>query len=139
MKVRLYAALLAALTFLTTLSYGQAVNGTILGTITDITGATVAGAKVTAQETNTGTTRNTVTNDTGNFEFPNLPPGTYTITVEQNGFKKVSRGNVEPTRRLLPRRVTELQQFGQFVIDDHAFARCMPINAGDLALHVAAR
>lgn len=109
MKVRLYAALLAALTFLTTLSYGQAVNGTILGTITDITGATVAGAKVTAQETNTGTTRNTVTNDTGNFEFPNLPPGTYTITVEQNGFKKVSRGNVELAVNSTPRVDLALQ------------------------------
>jgi hypothetical protein len=54
---------------------GQAVNGTLLGTITDPSGATVAGAKVTATEVTTGLIRESVTNESGNFTFPDTPPG----------------------------------------------------------------
>ena len=53
-------------------------NGTLLGTVTDTTGATVAGAKVTATETATGLIHESVTNDSGNYTFPDMPPGTYT-------------------------------------------------------------
>ena len=36
-----------------------------------------------------------MTNESGNYSFPDLPPGTYTVTAEQTGFKKISRANVD--------------------------------------------
>ena len=74
---------------------GQAVNGTLLGTVSDATGASVAGAKVMASETTTGAIHESSTNESGNYTFPNLQPGKYTVTVEANGFKKLSRQNID--------------------------------------------
>jgi hypothetical protein len=74
---------------------GQAVNATLLGTVTDSSGAAVANVKVTITETNTGINRTSTTNDSGNYVFPDLPPGTYTVTAEQPGFKRESRAGVD--------------------------------------------
>src|SRR5437867_2317298 len=82
-------ALLAAL-FTGTASgllYGQAISGSLLGTISDSSGATVPGAKVQITEVNTGVTRNMETNDSGNYGFPALEPGRYRVTVEHTGFR----------------------------------------------------
>src|SRR5579872_3889107 len=76
------------------LSFAQAVNATLLGSVTDATGAIVPGAKVTITEASTGTTRTGVTNDSGNYTFPDIPPGTYSVSVERSGFKKESRTGV---------------------------------------------
>ena len=67
--------------------YAQAVSGTILGTVTDPGGAAVTNAQVTIVLTGQETTYNTVTNESGNFTEPNLPSGTYTVTVAAPGFK----------------------------------------------------
>jgi hypothetical protein len=75
--------------------FGQAVNATLLGTITDTTGATVPGAKVTATETTTGLIHESVTNDSGNYTIPDIPPGKYTITAEAKGFKKDTHQNID--------------------------------------------
>jgi hypothetical protein len=76
-------------------SPGQAVNGTLLGTVTDLTGAVVANAKVIATETSTGTTHESVTNNSGNYTFPDMPPGPYSVTVTANGFKKAAQENID--------------------------------------------
>jgi hypothetical protein len=55
--------------------FGQAVNATRLGTITDSTGASVAGAKVIATETATGLIHDSVTNESGNFTLSDMTPG----------------------------------------------------------------
>jgi hypothetical protein len=73
---------------------GQAVNGTLLGTITDASGATVTGAKVSATASETGAVHETVSNESGNFSFPDLRPGTYAISAEASGFKRVSQQNI---------------------------------------------
>jgi len=75
--------------------FGQAVNATLLGTVTDSTGATVPGAKVTATETATGLIHESVTNDSGNYTFPDVPPGKYSITAEAKGFKKDTHQNID--------------------------------------------
>src|SRR5262249_7337926 len=75
--------------------YAQAVNATLLGTVTDATGAVVANAKVTVTEVNTGTGRSADTNGSGNYAFPDMPPGQYTVTVEMAGFKKEIRRNID--------------------------------------------
>jgi len=76
-------------------SFGQAVSGTLLGTVADTTGATVANAKVTATAVATSTSYESVTNSAGNYTIPNLPPGTYTVTVVAQGFKKVTNQNID--------------------------------------------
>ncbi len=73
----------------------QAVNATLLGAVTDSSGAVVANAKVTITETNTGISRTSQTNESGNYVFPDLPPGTYTVTAEQSGFKRASRASID--------------------------------------------
>lgn len=75
--------------------WGQAVTATLVGTITDASGAVVVNSKVVATETNTGVSRTAATNESGNYSFPNLPPGTYAVTAEQPGFKKAARSGVD--------------------------------------------
>src|SRR5260370_5584216 len=74
---------------------GQAVSATLLGTVTDSSGGAVAGAKVTATEMKTGVSRSTTTNDSGNYEFADVPPGQYAVATEKQGFKKVVHSGVD--------------------------------------------
>ena len=69
----------------------QTIRGSISGTIIDPSQARVANAKVTALEQGKGTVTETVSDSTGRFVFPELFPGTYTLTVEAPGFKKFER------------------------------------------------
>ena len=74
---------------------GQAVNGNLLGTITDSTGAAVSGAKITVTEQDQNVSRSATTNDSGFYSFPDVPPGLYKVTAEKTGFKTVVRPNIE--------------------------------------------
>jgi hypothetical protein len=75
-------------------SYAQQ-NGSIIGTVTDPSGAVVPGAKVTATNTATGRAQSTLTGASGTFSIPQVAPGTYTVTVEKSGFQRyVSSGVV---------------------------------------------
>jgi hypothetical protein len=65
----------------------QTFRGTILGTVTDPSGAVVAGAKVTVKNTGTGLERATETSSDGSYSVPELPIGTYNVTVSQSGFQ----------------------------------------------------
>src|SRR5690349_2803315 len=76
-------------------AFSQAVNATILGSITDIAGGVVASARVTVTETQTGVSRTGQANESGNYTFPDLPPGLYAVTAEQSGFKKETRRDVD--------------------------------------------
>ena len=75
--------------------FGQAVNGTLLGTVNDTTGAAVPQAKVTAVEAATALSHQATTNESGNFTFPDLQPGRYSVTVEATGFKKDTHQNID--------------------------------------------
>jgi len=66
---------------------GQAVFGSILGTVTDPSGAAVPNAKVTVIDQGKGTTLQTTTNESGNYSATHLIPDTYTVRVEAQGFK----------------------------------------------------
>src|SRR5437868_3869750 len=66
---------------------GQAVYGSIIGTVTDPQGAAVPGAKVTVTDERKGTKDTATTNDTGNYSVTHLVPDTYTVRVEAPGFK----------------------------------------------------
>ena len=72
----------------------QAVSGTIVGTVVDQSGAVVPNAQVTIVLTGQNDEHNTVTNESGNFTWPNLEPGTYTVTVAAGGFEKMAHENI---------------------------------------------
>lgn len=72
----------------------QTTNGNIQGTITDPSGATVGGAKVTSRNMETGLTISTVTTDAGLYSLPNLPVGRYAVTIEAPNLKKYTREGV---------------------------------------------
>lgn len=61
-------------------------SATIQGTVTDNSGAVVAGAQVVAKNKATDASRTTTTSDTGYYQFELLPVGTYTVTVTKTGF-----------------------------------------------------
>src|SRR5262249_54130145 len=71
--------------------HAQAVKGSLLGTVTDASGAVIPGASVTVTEVNTNLTRSTVTNESGNYVFGNLDRGVYRVEVQLAGFKKAIR------------------------------------------------
>ena len=73
----------------------QAVTGTLLGNVTDSSGAAVPGATVTATEVQTNISRTAVTNESGYYLFASLQNGTYTVSAELEGFKRVQRQNVK--------------------------------------------
>ncbi len=91
--LRQMCALLALLFACCVGVYAQAVTGTVLGTVTDSSGAIVQNAKVTLTEVNTGIVHNAQTNASGNYTFSNLPEGNYSVTVEAPGFKRETKEN----------------------------------------------
>ena len=76
-------------------AWGQAVSATLLGTVTDNTGASVPSAQVEIVESATGITRTGASNESGNYTFPDLPPGTYAVSAVAKGFKKENRTSVD--------------------------------------------
>ncbi|MDQ3634763.1 MAG: TonB-dependent receptor [Acidobacteriota bacterium] len=64
----------------------QVTGGRVSGTITDSTGAVIPGAAVTLRSSTTGQVLTTQTTGAGAYEFPNVPVGQYSITVEKSGF-----------------------------------------------------
>ena len=86
------AALLLGFSMLFSLastSFGQTFRGGISGSVTDPSGAAVAGAQVAAVEVATNTSYKSVSSSAGEFVFANVPLGSYTITVTANGFKTI--------------------------------------------------
>jgi hypothetical protein len=69
--------------------------GRISGTVTDGSGAVIHGAKVTITNQATGVSRTGTTDDSGFFVVTNLAVGDYSITVEQDGFKKATKTGYE--------------------------------------------
>ena len=79
--LRTICAVLALVILTAASGFSQAVNATLLGTVTDSSGGVVPNAKVIVTETNTGVSRSGQTNESGNYTFPDLAPGEYSVTV----------------------------------------------------------
>jgi len=98
MKVVVLLGTLATLVLFATVwtpqASGQAVYGSIFGTITDPSGAAVAGAKVTVTSAAKGTSVETTTNTDGNYSVTHLIPDVYNIRAEGAGFKAFEQKNV---------------------------------------------
>ncbi|HEY6360308.1 MAG TPA: carboxypeptidase-like regulatory domain-containing protein, partial [Vicinamibacterales bacterium] len=90
-----------AFAFLLSLSFaaaaaaqGQAINGTIEGSVVDDSGAVLPGVTVTVSNTDTGDTRVVITNESGVFRAPLLPLGSYRVAAELQGFRRYEQTGV---------------------------------------------
>jgi hypothetical protein len=72
----------------------QVLYGSIVGSLTDETGAVVPKAVVTVTNTSTGLSRQTTTDDAGYYSIPNLLEGTYDLSVSAGGFKPYTQKGV---------------------------------------------
>src|SRR5579871_90924 len=95
MRLRLFLGLFLLLTAAGLAA--QTFRGTILGTVTDPSGAVVSGAKVVVRNTGTGLTRTVQTSSDGTYNVPELPIGTYSVTVSQTGFQTFVASGVSVT------------------------------------------
>ncbi|HEX5484335.1 MAG TPA: TonB-dependent receptor, partial [Terriglobia bacterium] len=75
-------------------AFGQAVNGSIVGTITDSSGAVVPQARVTITDVGTNVSRSAPADANGYYSFPDLSPGAYSVQVEKHGFAKTVRTGI---------------------------------------------
>jgi hypothetical protein len=70
-----------------TLSFGQSFRGSMAGSVADASGAAVPAAEVKIVNKETGLTRSVQTESAGEFSFPDLVPGIYTVTATKTGFQ----------------------------------------------------
>ena len=94
------SAILTSLAIVTGRGFGQAITGSVVGTVRDASGAVVEGAKVTAKNKATGVSQSTVSSSDGNYTIPNVPPGAYDISAQMAGFNTA----------VAPQNVVEVQQ-----------------------------
>jgi hypothetical protein len=76
---------------------GASSTGTIQGRVTDVQGAVLPGVTVTATSPSQLGQQTSVTSETGNYRFPAVPPGVYTLTYELAGFNTLRREGVQIT------------------------------------------
>src|SRR5215469_451357 len=93
-RVLLFCVALILIAVAATPTSAQTFRGTILGTVTDSSGAAILNAKVTVHNVDTGVDRMTETTSDGGYLMPELPVGTYDITAEIKGFQKVKVAGV---------------------------------------------
>ena len=72
-------------------AYGQVLYGSLVGTVTDASGGVVPGATISVVDTQTGQTREEVTDSGGRYSLTNMVPGTYTVKVVSKGFRNVEQ------------------------------------------------
>jgi hypothetical protein len=96
----------------------QGTGGRILGRVADPSGAVIGKVKVTAVNEATGVARDSQTNDSGDYGFPDLPVGTYTLTFELTGFKKgVHKGIALDVNQVITLNMTMQLGAAQEVVD----------------------
>ncbi len=84
-----------SVTFLASSTLLAQTSGTILGHINDTTGAVVPGVTITLTNTGTNTSRTTLSTSDGDYTFPDVPPGVYSVEATHPGFKAETAANVQ--------------------------------------------
>src|SRR5439155_1742463 len=92
--MRRLLVLLSILLITVSLSLAQSDRGTVTGTVSDATKAVIPGASVIATNGDTGAKFETISTETGNYTLSQVPPGTYSLSVELPGFKKYVRQGI---------------------------------------------
>src|SRR5499426_2486584 len=80
-----------------TLAYGQNTAGTILGTVSDESGARLPGVTVTITHLDTGIVRSVTTDEAGRYRAPALSLGNYEVKAELTGFRTALRSGIQLT------------------------------------------
>src|SRR5262245_38902170 len=93
-KARLYLVVVVLLLLSGRIGVAQVVTGSILGRVTDSTGAVVPGANVQIQNTDTGFSQSVRTDSEGRYLSRNLPLGSYMVSVQQEGFQTMVRRGI---------------------------------------------
>src|SRR5690349_21015243 len=94
LKIRVSFLLFASI-YLASVLFAADPTGTITGSVTDPSGASVANARVTVTNLATSFSRTQTTQADGSFVFPLLPAGTYSVVVEAQGFRRYEQKGVE--------------------------------------------
>jgi hypothetical protein len=128
-RLPLLAFVIAALVGTATPSGAQTATGQITGTIKDPSGSVVPGVKVVVTNEQTGLTRDTVSNERGDYVVPLLPVGAYVVTAEQPGFKMAVRSGV-------PLSVDQVQRV-DLRLDTGDVAERVDVTSSALALDTA--
>ncbi len=94
-----YGALFAGLTLMLALTVpsimsAQGITGSITGTVSDPSGAVIAGATVTVKQLETNAMKTITTSDAGTYTITQLQPGHYSVTVEKAGFKSNTQSGI---------------------------------------------
>src|SRR5438270_11288862 len=85
---------LSVWSFCTLSLFGQSTTS-LRGTVTDAQNAAIADAVVLMQDTSNGFERSTITSTAGEYQFAQVPPGTYNVTVKKPGFSAFVNHNVK--------------------------------------------
>src|SRR6266446_5835724 len=96
-RVAVSALVILALTMAASPAYAQVSGATLSGTVTDPSGAAIAGAKVTITNTATGISRDATADSAGLYAAPNLLPGPYEVTVGASGFSTTKQSGITLT------------------------------------------
>src|SRR5688500_20059763 len=78
---------IACCVVVSSIGYGQVINATLSGTVSDPSGALIPGAEVAATNTGTGVVTTAVTNESGAYRFGSLQPGPYRVSASLPGFQ----------------------------------------------------
>jgi hypothetical protein len=124
--MRIRALLVSVALLMAVYCFGQRTTCELVGTVTDSSGAVVPGADVTITNTATGIARTGKTNDLGDYRFPDLLPGSYTLHVARTGFRTA---DVQPFTLYVD------QQARQDVrLEVGATTQTITVSAGNVAL-----
>jgi hypothetical protein len=125
--------LFAAALVIAAMAWGQGANGIITGNVSDASGASIIGGKVTATNTGTAAQSTVTTNETGSYQFVDMPTGNYTITVEATGFRKTTLS----AQRLLVAstlRLDAVLEVGEISTSVTVESTAAPVNTEDAQL-----
>jgi Carboxypeptidase regulatory-like domain/TonB dependent receptor len=128
--------ILFAFLLLTSKLAGQTGTTSLRGTVTDKSGGVIQGAKVTLRNPVRAVERTTTTGAAGAFEFPSLPPGTYSLAVEMTGFRSYEQRSVQ----LLvdsPASVNVILELGSATETIEVTAQAETLNTSNASLGIA--
>ena len=106
------AICLAVFLQLSATAHAQSTFGVVLGTVKDVTGAVISGATIKLANNTEGTSREGKSNDKGDYEFQNVRPGNYSVTVSNSGFKASNMAGITLDARQTM-RVDAILQVGE--------------------------
>jgi hypothetical protein len=132
-RTRIVASVLGMLLAAAGAALAQSGTASLSGRVTDAQGSVIPGATVTVNSPNTGTSRTTVTNESGLYSLSALPPGVYDLTVELTGFRTAKVEKLE-LRVDLPARADVALEVGSLAETVTVQAESPLINTVDASL-----